>query len=126
MITGRTTKLMDASAAAILNSLKKLANISDEIKLLSPMILETIQRLKTDELNSRVPTLTANEVLIALSISAVTNPTSELAYKQLPNLQDTQAHSTVILNHENEQTLKNLGMDVTNDPIYPTDNLFYN
>lgn len=126
MITGRTTKLMDASAAAILNGLKKLANIADEIKLLSPMILETIQRLKTDDLNSRIPTLSANEVLIALAISAVTNPTSELAHKQLPNLRDTQAHSTVILNTENEQTLKKLGIDITNDPVYPTGNLYYN
>ncbi|WKA54789.1 DUF1846 domain-containing protein [Planococcus shixiaomingii] len=126
MITGRTTTLMDASAAAILNGLKKLTNISDEINLLSPMILQTIQRLKTDDLNSRVPTLSANEVLIALAISAVTNPTSELAYKQLPNLKDTQAHSTVILNRENEQTFKKLGIDITNDPVYPTENLYYN
>jgi len=126
MITGRTTTLMDASAAAILNGLKKLANIADEIDLLSPMILQTIQRLKTDDLNSRVPTLSANEVLIALAISAVTNPTSELAYKQLPNLKDTQAHSTVILNRENEQTFKKLGIDITNDPVYPTENLYYN
>ena len=126
MITGRTTNLMDASAAAILNGLKKLANIADEIDLLSPVILQTIQRLKTDDLNSRIPTLTANEVLIALAISAVTNPTSELAYKQLPNLKDTQAHSTVLLNSENEQTFKKLGIDLTNDPVYPTDNLYYN
>lgn len=126
MITGRTTKLMDASAAAILNGLKKLANIADEIKLLSPVILQTIQQLKTNDLNSRIPTLNANEVLIALAISAVTNPTSELAYKQLPNLKDTQAHSTVILNTENEQTLKKLGIDITNDPVYPTGNLYYN
>lgn len=126
MITGRTTTLMDASAAAILNGLKKLANIADEIDLLSPMILQTIQRLKTDDLNSRVPTLSANEVLIALAISAVTNPTSELAYKQMPNLKDTQAHSTVIMNRENEQTFKKLGIDITNDPVYPTENLYYN
>lgn len=126
MITGRTTDLMDASAAAILNGLKKLANISDEIKLLSPVILETIQRLKTDDLNSRIPTLSANEVLIALAISAVTNPTSELAHKQLPNLKDTQAHSTVILNTENEQTLKKLGIDITNDPVHSSGNLYYN
>ncbi|WP_144513420.1 DUF1846 domain-containing protein [Bacillus sp. FJAT-22090] len=126
MITGRTTTLMDASAAAILNGLKKLANIADEIDLLSPMILQTIQRLKTDDLNSRVPTLSANEVLIALAISAVTNPTSELAYKQLPNLKDIQAHSTVIMNRENEQTFKKLGIDITNDPVYPTENLYYN
>lgn len=126
IITGRTTTLMDASAAAILNALKLLANISDEIDLLAPMILQTIQHLKTDDLNSRVPTLSANELLIALAISAVTNPTAQLAYHKLTNLKDTQAHSTVILNRENEQTMKKLGIDITNDPVYPTENLYYN
>ncbi|MBS4218881.1 DUF1846 domain-containing protein [Bacillus sp. FJAT-49711] len=126
IITGRTTKLMDASAAAILNGLKLLANVADEIDLLAPMILQTIQRLKTDDLNSKVPTLSANELLIALAISAVTNPTAQLAYQQLPNLKTAQAHSTVILNTENEQTLKKLGIDMTNDPVYPTENLYYN
>jgi len=125
MITGRTTTLMDASAAAILNGLKVLANISDEIDLLAPMILETIQQLKIDELDSKVPTLSANELLIALAISAVTNPTAALAYDQLSNLENSQAHSTVITNPENEQTLKQLGIDITNDPVYPTENLFY-
>jgi len=126
IITGRTTELMDASAAAILNGLKVLANISDEIDLLAPMILETIQRLKTDELNSKVPTLSAHELLIALAISAVTNPTATLAYDQLGNLKNSQAHSTVIINPENEQALKQLGIDITNDPVYPSENLFYN
>lgn len=126
IITGRTTTLMDASAAAVVNGLKVLGNISDEIDLLAPMILETIQRLKTDELDSKVPTLSANELLIALAISAVTNPTAQLAYNQLAKLKDAQAHSTVIMNHENEQTLKMLGIDITNDPVYPTDNLYYN
>lgn len=126
IITGRTTTLMDASAAAILNGLKVLANIADEIDVLAPMILETIQRLKTDELHSKVPTLSANELLIALSISAVTNPTAMLAYNKLGELEGAQAHSTVILNPENEQTLKMLGIDVTSDPQYPSENLFYN
>lgn len=126
VITGRTTTLMDASAAAVLNSLKYLANIADEIDLLAPMILETIQRLKTDELKSKVPTLSANELLIALAISAVTNPTASLAYSKIGDLVDAQAHSTVILNHDNEQTLKMLGIDITNDPVYPSENLYYN
>lgn len=125
VITGRTTPLMDASAAAILNSLKALANISDEIDLLAPRILETIQLLKTEKLHSKIPTLSANECLIALSISAVTNPTAALAYKQIEKLKDAQAHSTVILNHENKQTINMLGIDITNDPVYLTENLFY-
>ncbi|TVP91499.1 DUF1846 domain-containing protein [Alkalibacterium sp.] len=126
VITGRTTPLMDASAAAIVNSLKSLANISDEIDLLAPMILETIKQLKTNELKSKVPTLSANELLIALAISAVTNPTASLAYKEIEHLKDAQAHSTVMLNNENAQTIRMLGIDVTNDPVYPSDNLYYN
>jgi len=126
MVTGRTTELMDSSATAIINSLKVLANISDEIDLLAPMVLETIQGLKIDELHSNVTTLSANELLIALAISAVTNPTAALAYEELDQLENTQAHSTAILRPENEQTLKQLGIDMTNDPNYSSDNLFYN
>jgi len=126
MVTGRTTELMDSAATAIINSLKVLANISDEIDLLAPMVLETIQGLKIDELHSSVTTLSANELLIALAISAVTNPTAALAYEELDQLENAQAHSTAILRPENEQTLKQLGIDMTNDPNYSSDNLFYN
>ncbi|EXJ22612.1 Cell division protein FtsH [Alkalibacterium sp. AK22] len=126
VVTGRKTKLMDASAAGLVNSLKHLAGISDEIDLLSPNILETIQNLKKNELKSKVQTLSANELLIALAISAVTNPTADLAYKQIGNLTDVQAHSTVIINSENEQTMKELGIDITNDPVHASDNLYYN
>jgi len=126
MVTGRTTELMDSSAASIINSLKVLANISDEIDVLAPVILETIQDLKISELHSNVPTLTANELLIALAISAVTNPTAALAYEELDQLENTQAHSTAILRPENEQIMKQLDIDVTNDPNYASNNLFYN
>ncbi|WP_326716673.1 DUF1846 domain-containing protein [Vagococcus jeotgali] len=125
MITGRSSVLMDASAAAILNSIKYLGNISDDILLLSPAILETIQKMKVEELNNKMIALNANEVLIALSISAVTNPTAELAYKQLSKLEGVQAHSTVILNKDDEQILKKLGMDVTSDAVFSSENLFY-
>ncbi len=125
MITGRSSVLMDASAAAILNSIKYLGNISDDILLLSPAILETIQKMKVEELDNKMIALNANEVLIALSISAVTNPTAELAYKQLSKLEGVQAHSTVILNKDDEQILKKLGMDVTSDAVFSSENLFY-
>lgn len=125
VITGRTSNLMDSCSAAILNSIKTLANISDDILLLSPVILETIQKLKVNDLNSRLIALNANEVLIALAISAVTNPTAQLAYEQLSQLDGVQAHSTVMLNKDDEQTLRKLGIDVTCDPIYPSENLYY-
>lgn len=125
IVTGRTSDLMDASAAAILNSIKRLANISDDILLLSPVILETIQKMKVDELGNKMTALNANEVLIALSISAVTNPTAQLAYEQLANLDGVEAHSTVMLNKDDEQVLKKLGINVTSDPVFSSENLFY-
>lgn len=125
VITGRTSALMDSCSAAILNSIKTLANISDNILLLSPVILETIQSLKTKDLHSKITALNANEVLIALSICAVTNPTAQLAYDKLSELKGVQAHSTVMLNKDDEQTLRKLGIDVTCDPVYPSENLYY-
>ncbi|MGX7058469.1 DUF1846 domain-containing protein [Vagococcus humatus] len=124
-ITGKTSALMDSGAAVILNAVKELGNIADEILLLSPVILETIQAMKTEQLHSKNTALTANEILIALAISAVTNPTAELAYQQLSKLEDAQAHSTVMIGKDNEQTLKRLGIDITCDPIFASENLFY-
>ncbi|MHA6647331.1 DUF1846 domain-containing protein [Aerococcus urinae] len=125
IVTGRSSDLMDASGAVILNSLKVLAGIADPINLLSPLILQTIQELKTGPLSDRTPILTANELLIALAISASTNPTAQMAYDQLKALDGTQAHSTYILTKDNEKTLKSLGIDVTNDPVFPNENLYY-
>ena len=125
IITGRASSLMDASASAILNTIKSLANIADEILLLSPNILEPIQNLKAKELSGRITSLNTSEILIALSISAVTNPTAQLAYAQLKELKDAQLHSTVILNKDEEQVLRNLGISFTCDPIYSSKNLFY-
>ncbi|MGY3765846.1 DUF1846 domain-containing protein [Vagococcus vulneris] len=125
IITGRSTHLMEAAASCILNSVKYLANISDDILLLSPVILETIQRMKVSELHSKITALNTNEVLIALAMSAVTNPTAQLAYDQLTHLTGTQAHSTVILNKDDEQIVKKLGIDVTSDAVFPSENLFY-
>ncbi len=125
IITGRGSELMDASASAVLNAIKVLANISDEILLLSPNILEPIQRLKSNELSGRVTSLNISEILIALSISAVTNPTAQLAYAKLIELKETQAHSTVILNKDDEQILRSLGISFTCDPDFPSKNLFY-
>ncbi len=125
IITGKTTALMDTCAAAILNAIKTFANISDEILLLSPVILETIQEMKKNELHHKLTALSASEVLIALAISAVTNPTAQLAYDKLSELNGVQAHSTVMLNDNDEQTLRKLGLDITSDPVYPSDNLYY-
>lgn len=109
----------------ILNSVKVLSGISDEILLLSPVIIQTIQNLKNINLHDNIKTLSANEILIALSICAVTNPVAQLAIDNLSKLKGSQAHSTVILNRDEEQTLHKLGIDMTCEAVYPSENLYY-
>lgn len=126
IVTGKRSDLMDACAAMILNAAKYLANIPDNQLLLSPTILNTICDLKERHLDSKMIPLNANEILIALSICAVTNPMAQTAVEELAKLKNAQAHSTVMLNRNDEQTLKKLGIDVTCDPEYASENLFYN
>ncbi|MEG0307042.1 MAG: DUF1846 domain-containing protein [Clostridium sp.] len=126
MLTGRSSNLMDASAAAILNAVKYLANISDEIHLISPVILEPIINLKSKTLSSNNTALNSEEILIALSICAATNPTAQVALDKLAKLKGCQVHSTTILSLSEEQIFRKLGIDVTCDPEYPSENLFYN
>lgn len=126
IITGKSSSLMDCCAAAILNAIKYLARISDEILLLSPLTLNTIIELKEKDLHCNVSALNANEILIALSICAVTNPTAQLAASRLSSLKGTEAHCTVILNQVDEQLLKKLGINISCDAIYPSENLYYN
>ena len=125
IITGKGSPTMDCCSAAILNAIKYLAGISDDIYLLSPLILDTIRKLKEKDLNSKITSLNASEILIALSICAVTNPTAQLAYEKLSLLKGVQAHATVMLNKNEEQLLRKLGVDVTFDAIYPSENLYY-
>lgn len=126
ILTGKSSSLMDATAAVILNAVKYLANISDEILLISPVILEPIKNLKTKILNSSNPALDCEEILIALSICAATNPVAQVAMDKLFLLNGCQAHSTAILNRNDEQTLGKLGIDITCDPEYASQNLYYN
>ena len=124
-VTGRSSRRMVAAAAAILNAIKKLSGISDEIHLISPNILTSIQELKTEVLHSEKSSLNCEEVLTALTISAATNPTAELALTKLKDLSGCRAHCTAILSDKDEATLKALGIDVTSDPDYITNNLYY-
>lgn len=125
IVTGRTTSLMDAAASATMNALKTLAGINDQIDVIAPSILEVIKNLNREKLNNRSATLSLNELLIALAISAVTNPTAKLAYEQLSHLVHTQAHSTAIMSAGNLNTLKSLGVNVTSDSVYTNTSLFY-
>lgn len=125
LITGRGSQMMTCGAALLLNAVKHLAGIDDEIYLLSPSVLEPVIQLKTETLHNRRGTLNCEDILMMLSICAVTNPVAQVALSKLPLLMGSQAHATVILSQADQQTLRKLGIDVTCDPIYPTSDLFY-
>jgi len=124
-VTGKTSALLGASAALILNALKALGNIQDDIHLISPIIIEPIQDLKIHHLGNHNPRLHTDEILIALSICAATNPTAALAMQQLPKLRGCEAHSTVILSGVDSTTFKKLGVNLTCEPQYQTKKLYH-
>ncbi len=126
ILTGKNSDVLDATAAVILNAVKHFANISDEIYLISPVILEPIINLKSKTLASKNIALNCEEVLIALSICAATNPMAQVAMDKLVMLKGCQAHSTTILSTNDEQTLRKLGIDITCDLEYPSESLYYN
>ncbi len=125
IITGKNTPLLRCNSAMIINALKHLAGIKDSVLLLPKAILEPICKLKTESLGGHNPKLHLDEVLMALAISALTNPLAEMAMAQLPNLKGCQSHSTVILSEMDNGTLRKLGIDHTSDPIYETKKLFH-
>ena len=125
IITGKTSSLLGSSAAVLLNALKALAGILDEIHLISPATIEPIQHLKIDFLGNHNPRLHTDEVLIALAICAATNPLAEKALDQLPRLKGCELHSSVILSQIDDKTLKKLGINVTCQPKYQTKKLYH-
>ncbi len=125
IITGKTSELLGASSAMLINVIKRLANIPDEILLLSPAIIEPIQKLKTDCMGSINPRLHVDEVLIALSICAATNPVAKKALEQLPKLKGLEAHSSVMLASVDTQTFKKLGINMTCEPNSHTKKLYH-
>ena len=118
IVLGKTSDLLGASAALLLNALKTLGGIRDEIHLISPVVIDPIQHLKTEHLGNRNPRLHTDEVLIALSISAATNPTAELAMEQLSKLRGCDVHSSVILSAVDEKVFKRLGVNLTCQPQF--------
>ena len=118
VITGKTGPLLGAAASALLNALKKLAGIDQEMDLVSAAAIEPIQTLKTNYLGSKNPRLHTDEILIALSSSAATNPTAAMALHQLSKLKGCDMHSTVILSSVDDDTVKKLGIYLTCEPAY--------
>jgi uncharacterized protein (UPF0371 family) len=115
IITGKTTPLLGASAAMLLNALKTLAGLDDALHLISPTVIEPIQKLKTECLGSKNPRLHTDEVLIALSICAATDKNAQLALDQIPNLRGCQAHSSVMLSSVDIKQFKKLNIQLTSE-----------
>lgn len=118
IVTGKTTKLLGASAALLLNALKELAGIGHEVHMISPEAIEPIQKLKTQYLGSKNPRLHTDEVLIALSVSAASNPVAQLALDQLPKLKGCQAHTSVMVGTVDMSQFKKLSIQATFEASY--------
>lgn len=125
IVTGKTTALLGACSAMLINALKRLGGINQDIHLISPNFIEPIQRLKTGYLGNKNPRLHTDEVLMALTISAATNPAAELALKQLGRLRGCEAHSSVLLSQVDDNVFRNLGVNLTCEPDYQTKQLFH-
>lgn len=124
IITGKSSALLGASSAVILNALKTIAGMDDSVLLISPTILEPIQDLKTNDLGFKNTKLHVDEMLIALAISAQTDPIARTALEQLPKLRGCEMHSSVILSSVDDSILKRLGLNVTCEPMYQNNSLY--
>ena len=125
IVTGKTTNLLGACSAALLNAVKALGNIEKEKLLIQPEVIEPIQALKVNILGNHNPRLHSDEVLIALTISANTSPVAQLAKENLSLLSGCEAHSTVILAQIDEDIYRKLGINITCEPKYQTKKLYH-
>jgi uncharacterized protein (UPF0371 family) len=124
IITGKNSSLMHASSSLILNSVKHLAKIPDNMHLLPPSIIESIRRFRKDVLNKKMVSLNLEETLIALCISAATNPAAEIAVEKLKDLRDCEVHLTHLPTPGDEAGLRKLRLNITCDPNFSTKDLF--
>ncbi|MCR5337307.1 MAG: DUF1846 domain-containing protein [Lachnospiraceae bacterium] len=125
IITGKTSELLGASSAMLLNALKTLAGIDDSVKLISPTVIEPIMDMKVRYLRNHNPLLHLDEILIALSIEAVTNEEARRAFDRLPELEGLQVHSSVILSQVDVSVFKKLGIQLTCEPKFHSKKLYH-
>ena len=126
IVTGKTTELLGAASACLMKAMKALAGIRKKTLLIPPSMIKPIQHLKLEHLGSRNPRLHTDELLIALSACAVTNPVAEEAIDQLNLLDGCEAHSSVILSHQDEELFRKLGVNITFEPKYQSERLYHN
>jgi uncharacterized protein (UPF0371 family) len=124
IITGKNSPLMHSASSLILNAIKELAGLPDNIHLLSPNILNSISNLKSEVFNHKPLSLNLEETLIALSISADFNPSAKVAMEKLKELNGCEMHSTHIPTPGDEAGLRRLGLNITSDPNFSSDRLF--
>lgn len=125
VITGKTSSTLGAASALLLNSLKALGGIKDEVELIAESVLKPICDLKTEYLKHKNPRLHTDEVLMALTVSALTDPVAKMATQQLANLRGSDAHFSVILSDEDEMLLRRLGINVSCAPKYENKRLYH-
>ena len=125
VVTGKTSDTLGAASALLLNAMKALGGIDDHFELISAQVLEPVCRLKTQYLGHKNPRLHTDEVLMALTISALTNPLAELAQQQLPKLRGCDAHFSVVLSEVDENLLRRLGINVSCEARYETKKLYH-
>ena len=125
VVTGKTSSLLGASAALLLNALKAMAGIDHKLKLIPASVIEPISRLKTGNLGHRNPRLHSDEVLIALAISGLTNPLAAMVQEKLSSLRGCDAHFSVIISEEDEKLYKRLGINVSCEPRYEVKKLYH-
>ena len=125
IVTGKTSELLGASSAMLLNALKTLAGISDDTLLMSPSVIEPITRLKVNHLGNENPRLHTDEILIALSICASQDENARLALEQLRKLEGCEMHSSVMLSSVDLRTFRRLKVNVTCEPVYQKKGLYH-
>ncbi len=125
IVTGKTSNLLGASSAALLNAAKAIAGLPDDLLMIAPSIIEPIQELKTGILKGHNPRLHSDETLIALSMSANTNPVAKKALDAIEGLKGCEAHSTVILSQVDSDVYRKIGLNLTCEPRYQTKKLYH-
>ena len=125
VVTGKTSALLGASAALLLNALKHQADIDPEMDLIPNIVIEPISRMKTEHLGHKNPRLHSDEVLIALSISALTNPLAARVQKELKSLRGCDAHFSVIISEQDVHIYRRLGIHLTMEPKYESQRLYH-
>ena len=123
IVTGRSSRRMVATAAMVLNAIKKLAGIQDDMLIISPTIFESMSSTKSGILHDKT-SLNLEEIIMALTLTKLTNPFAELALKEIPNLNGCVAHCTAILSDKDERAVKALGIDITSNPEFSNNNLY--